>query len=266
VRSRSSCLAPWAVFVAIALFVETSSQTAWAYRPFDGTDADVASDGTFELELGPVQYLHQPDAPALVTPALVLNQGIQKETELVFATNRLQSLGPPPPGQPGMQFQNTGFFTKHVWRSGTLQEATGPSIATEVGPLFPTGPGERNVGAEAATIVSVVTAPATFHFNLVPSLAVDRSFELFVSTIVEGPHEWVVRPVAEVFFDRDWGVGTTFSGLVGAIWRAREGLEFDAAGRAADSGGAAVFEARLGLTWAFSLWSRHESKIEGAGR
>jgi hypothetical protein len=256
-------LASWAVFVAIASFEQTSSRTAWAYRPFDGTDADVAADGTFELELGPVQYLHQPDMPALVTPALVLNQGIGKKTELVFATNHLQLLGTPPPGQPGMQFQNTGFFTKHVWRVGALQEASGPSIATEVGPLFPTGPGERHVGAAADTIVSVVSTAATFHFNLEPSLAVDGSFELFVDTIVEGPHDWVVRPVAEVFVDRDWGAATTYSGLVGAIWRAREGLEFDAAGRVADSGGAAVFEARLGLTWAISLWSRGESKIEG---
>lgn len=32
---------------------------AYAYRPFDGTDASVPDAGEFELELGPVQHLRE---------------------------------------------------------------------------------------------------------------------------------------------------------------------------------------------------------------
>jgi hypothetical protein len=250
--------------VAIALIAETWSLPARAYRPFDGTDAAVAEEGTMELELGPVQFLHQREGNALVAPALVLNQGIQNDTEFVLQTNRIQFLGAAPNGEPQAIYQDTGFFMKHVWRDGALQDASGPSLATEAGPLFPTAPGEHSVGAEVSAILSVVSPAATFHFNVRPMLTVDRSFEFFASTIVEGPKKWVVRPVTEVYFDRDWGAATTASWLVGGIWAAREGLDFDAAVRAADVDGAPEYEVRLGLTWALPLWSEKEAKVEGS--
>lgn len=43
-------------FAALVVFL---SRAAFAYRPFDGTDADVAKEGEFELELGPVHYFRQ---------------------------------------------------------------------------------------------------------------------------------------------------------------------------------------------------------------
>ena len=49
---------------------------ALAYRPFDGTDADVAEYGDFELELGPTQYYREDGRNFLVAPATVLNLGI----------------------------------------------------------------------------------------------------------------------------------------------------------------------------------------------
>lgn len=39
---------------------------ALAYRPFDQTDADVAAPEEVELELGPIQLLHEPGRSQLV--------------------------------------------------------------------------------------------------------------------------------------------------------------------------------------------------------
>jgi hypothetical protein len=70
--------------MAVLLLTGSWSPATWAYRPFDGTDADVAEEGTFELELAPVGYVHQPSYDALVVPSLVLNQGIDDDVELVL--------------------------------------------------------------------------------------------------------------------------------------------------------------------------------------
>lgn len=255
-----------AAFAGLVLAAATWAGPAAAYRPFDGTDADVAEEGTFELELGPVGYLRQSSTDALVVPSLVLNQGIQSDVELVLQTNRLQLLGAAIPGRPPVQYLDTGFFMKHVWRDGGLQDASGPSLATEAGPLFPTGPGQHAVGAIVTTILSMVTPAATFHFNVAPSLTVGRDLDLFASTIIEGPHRWALRPVTEVYVERDFGLATTYSWLLGVIWREREGLELDAGLRAAEVGGTPVIEGRLGLTWALQLWSDRAPKVEGPAR
>jgi len=249
----------------LVLLVATFSRSASAYRPFDGTDADVAEEGTFEIEAGP-GYLHQAAYDALVLPTVVLNLGVQNDTELVLQTNRLHLLGALSPGQPREQYLDTGFFTKHVWRDGALQGAIGPSVATEIGPLFPTGPGPRKLGASAGTIMSVVTPVATFHFNVVPELTVEHHADLFVSAIAEGPQEWTVRPVTEVYLDHDFTVSTTYSWLLGVIWRAREGLELDAGARVADADGSLVIEGRVGVTWAFQVWADRTAQVEGPGR
>jgi hypothetical protein len=76
--------------------------------------------------------------------------------------------------------------------------------------------------------------------------------DVFLGTILEGPFAWTVRPVSEIFTDRPRDGPRTDSLLVGAIWRVREGLSFDAGLRSARVGSEAVHELRLGLTWAFS--------------
>ncbi len=42
--------------ILVILGTVASATNSWAYRPFDGTDADVARVGEFELELGPVNW------------------------------------------------------------------------------------------------------------------------------------------------------------------------------------------------------------------
>jgi hypothetical protein len=79
--------------------------------------------------------------------------------------------------------------------------------------------------------------------------------------VTAAPHEtvatsgdaWAVRPVGEVFVERERDLPTTVSGLVGTIWRASDALSFDAAVRLARAGGVSTTELRVGLTWGFSV-------------
>src|SRR5438067_13836162 len=48
-----------AALAATAALSCWSGGAAWAYRPFDGTDAAVAETGEGEIELGPVEYLRE---------------------------------------------------------------------------------------------------------------------------------------------------------------------------------------------------------------
>jgi hypothetical protein len=47
----------------------------------------------------------------------------------------------------------------------------------------------------------------------------DRDADQFVSTILEGPSQRKVRPVAEIFYEEAFGQSYTLPGLIGAIWQ-----------------------------------------------
>ena len=66
------------------------SASAWAYRPFDSTDADVDQAGEFELELGPVGSLRDGANKYWVAPAVVANFGVKDGYELVLQGQRQQ--------------------------------------------------------------------------------------------------------------------------------------------------------------------------------
>jgi hypothetical protein len=105
---------------------------ASAYRPFDGTDGDVAELHTLELELGPVGYLRAGGVHDFVTGG-VLNYGFARRFELVLQGFDFAPWGGTTPAAPN-KFMDTSVFVKTVLREGCLQEKGGPSVATEVGP------------------------------------------------------------------------------------------------------------------------------------
>src|SRR5262249_9637015 len=104
-----------------------------------------------------------------------------------------------------------------------------------------------------AGIVSQRWEWGTMHFNAATSLTREHHADLFVSTIVEGPNSWTVRPVAEVFFEEEFGQSRTISGLLGAIWKVRDDLSFDVGIRHAVTNGRPVNELKLGMTFGFQL-------------
>jgi len=225
---------------------------ALAYRPFDSTDADVAKAGQAEIELGPAQWLRQGSKRFLQAPALVANVGFSQDRELVLEGRHEMALERET-GEPGSALVDNGASIKQVLRRGVLQESSGPSVATEYGVLLPSVHGERGTGFSIAGIVSQRWQAATVHLNAALARTREHDSDLFLGSIIEGPIRWKVRPVAEVFAERARGGPRVDSVLLGAIWRARDGLSFDAGVRSAQAGGEAIREIRLGLTWAFSL-------------
>ena len=233
----------------IALCLIAWSGPAWAYRPFDGTDAAVAAPGELEIELQPAGRLHEGGNTTLVAPATVINYGLSEGWEAVFEGQGQTLLSPSGP----TSLTSAGAFLKHVLQPGSLQDKTGPSVATEFGVLLPDSTGSSGVGASLAGIVSQRWDWGTIHLNAATALTRDHHADVFLGGIIEGPSKWTIRPVAEFFYEKEFRQSETISGLVGLIWRVRDNLSFDVGLRHALTNGHPVNEIRAGLTFGFPL-------------
>lgn len=244
--ARSTPSRVW-IFLSGVILLHTDA--AFAYRPFDGTDAAVADPGEMEVELQPAGGKSTGGQKTLIAPATVFNYGFAKDWEVVFegrAETPLPTSGP-------TTLTDGGAFLKHVLRSGVLQDQTGPSIATEFGVLLPESVGDTRFGASIATIISQRWDWGTAHLNIAGVLTRDQHAELFTGIILEGPYKWTVRPVAELFYEEEFGQARTFSALIGAIWQVKDNLSFDVGFRHAIVNGTGVNEVRAGLTFGFPM-------------
>jgi hypothetical protein len=236
--------APW-----ICLCITAGCDPAFAYRPFDGTDAAVAEPGELEVELQPAGPRQEQGKNTLIAPWSVLNFGLNDGWEAVFEGRGETPLSPSAP----TELVAAGAFLKRVVVPGSLQDKSGPSVATEFGVLLPDSTGDSGVGASWAGIVSQRWDWGTVHFNAETALTRDHHADVFVGTIIEGPSTWKVRPVSEFFYEKEFGQEETVSGLVGLIWQASDKLSFDLAYRHAVTDGHAVNEVRAGSTFAVPL-------------
>jgi hypothetical protein len=233
----------------IALCLTASSGSAWAYRPFDGTDAAIAAPGELEIELQPAGRLREGGNTTLVAPATVINYGLSEGWEAVVEGQGQTPLSPSGP----TSLTSAGAFLKHILRPGSLQDKTGPSVATEFGVLLPDSTGNSGVGARMAGIVSQRWDWGTIHLNAETALTRDHHADVFLGGIIEGPSKWTIRPVAEFFYEKVFRQSETISGLAGLIWRVRDNLSFDVGLRHALTNGHPVNEIRAGLTFGFPL-------------
>ena len=238
-----------------ALGLVVCTNPALAYRPFDGTDAAVAAKGEVEIELQPAGRLRDESGTSLIAPATVINYGLSTDWEAV-----LEGIGQTPLSPSGpTNLTAAGAFLKGVLVPGSLQGKSGPSIATEFGVLLPDSTGNSGVGASLAAIVSQRWDWGTIHLNAETALTRDHRGDVFLGAIIEGPSKWTVRPVAEIFYENEFGTEYTLSGLIGLIYQVRDGLSFDVAVRHALTNGHPANEIRAGLTFGFplSLFERH---------
>jgi hypothetical protein len=267
-RALSSCaLRQLAVVAAATLVALTPTTAAHAYRPFDGTDADVAETGEFELELGAGYEARHRETSRLDAPTLVLNLGIVRDWEFVVDTKnvvwRRRS------GATADQMTDSDVELKTLLRRGCLQEGSGPSLATEFGVLLPSPNGHAVAGGTANFIASQELGPLLLHLNIGGQRDLERELVLESSLIVE----WRtprVRPVMELGVERVLSKATTFTALTGMIWKVNERLALDLAARLAvtrDNSADAAFvaaapteELRAGLTWTLPVW--HEAEPE----
>jgi len=227
-----------------------------AYRPFDGTDAAVADRGELEIELQPAGRLRDGPDTTLIAPATVFNFGFADNWEAVFEGQLETPLSSSEP----TSLTAAGAFLKHVLRPGSLQDQAGPSVATEFGVLLPGVNADQGFGASWAVIVSQRWDWGTVHVNLQTALTRDHNADVFVDTIIEGPSKWKVRPVAEVFYEEQFGQAKTASALIGLIWQVNDKLAFDLAVRQALTNGRPVNELRAGLTFGFQLWQSDSAR------
>src|SRR5215475_7026500 len=250
---KHTCALPSLVCLCMLMVIAPAS----AYRPFDSTDAAVAEKDKFEIEFQPAGLLKDSSGKTLIAPAARFNYGYTENWEAVLEGRFENPLSPSGPAS----LREAGAFLKGVLREGSLQEKTGPSVATEVGVLLPDSQGPSGFGASVAGIVSQRWDWGAIHLNGVAELTREHHADLFASVIIEGPSKWTVRPVAEIFYERELGKSDTVSGLVGLIWQVREDLSFDIGLRHALTNSHPVNELRAGMTVAFSLPSFSRSKV-----
>src|SRR5438132_1766324 len=222
---------------------------ASAYRPFDGPDAAVAEKGKMEIEMQPAGIFKDVSGTTLIAPAARFNYGLTETWEAVLEGQIEHPLSPSGPSS----VTAAGAFLKGVLREGSLQEKSGVSVATEFGFLLPDSRGDSRLGASLAGIVSQRWDWGSIHLNGAAALSRDHHSDLFIGTIIEGPSKWTVRPVVEVFYEKEFGKSETVSGLVGLIWQVREDLSFDVGVRHAVTNGHPLNEVRAGVSFAFPL-------------
>jgi hypothetical protein len=179
---------------AIGLLLAWTSE-AFAYRPFDGTDAAVADPGEVEIELQPAVAQWSREQNLLIAPAVVYNYGFLENWEVVLEGQLQTPFSPSGP----TNLSASGASLKRVIRPGSLQDQAGPSIAAEFGVLLPDSNGDNRFGATIDAIVSQRWDWGTVHLNNAVELTRDQRGDVFTDLIVEGPSKWVVRPVAEFF-------------------------------------------------------------------
>ncbi len=237
------------ILISAGATVAVYASLAFAYRPFDGTDAAVADFKQVEIEFQPLGWQRDASQRTLIAPGVRFNYGFAERWEIVVEGELDTPLSP---GGVSSLAAN-GVFLKYVVQPGVLQEKTGLSIATEFGALLPGINADRGAGFSLAGIVSQRWDWGTVHLNAEANLTRDQHGEAFLSAILEGPSKWTVRPVAEVFYDKIWTQSESYSGIVGAIWQVRDNLSFDAAFRYGVVNRLPVSEIRAGLTFAFEV-------------
>lgn len=223
---------------------------AFAYRPFDGTDAAVADFGTIEIEVEPAGHLHEKSERTLIAPAVRLNYGLTEKWEAVLEGQWAHGLSA---DTKRSSLVSNGAFLKGVIREGSLQGRSGPSFATELGVLLPGINDEPGVGGSIAGIASQRWPWLTVHLNAAAAITRQRHGDLFFSIIAEGPHDWNVRPVAELSCEREFRGLRATSGLVGAIWQVRDNVAIDVGLRAARINDHPLNEVRAGVTFSFAV-------------
>jgi hypothetical protein len=245
-----SCRHCWSAVVVVTCWVHAAA----AYRPFDGTDADVAGSREVELEIGPAGYHREGTTQFIVAPALVANYGFLPGFEAVIEGRQDILLSRP---RYSSQLRDVAFSIKSLLRSGSLQGGRGLSVALEVGLLLPGS--ESRFGTHVGSIFSLQLPAVTFHLNLANNILYSLRYEAAASLIIEGPEPWRLRPVAELLIEREFGAsrfsrGFAESLLVGGIGRCTDSVSFDLGARYGRADGEHEEEIRAGLTWAFLPW------------
>jgi len=230
-------------FILVLLSLAAWPYSAFAYRPFDSTDAAVAEMGKWEVELAPLNWRHTDDGAQWIAPALILNYGFAPRWEVVIeGRNTVFDRG-------GDEFSDAAVSVKTVIREGSFQDKSGVSLGSEFSVLLPGIRADDGAGLEWTLLASHRQDWGAWHFNLGPMLTRDGRGGMVAGGILEGPQSWPVRPVAEIRFEKSFGGEEMIAGLVGLIIPVRDGLALDIGLRHAREGGRPDEQLRAGVTF-----------------
>ena len=121
--------------------------------------------------------------PTLFAPDLVFNYGIGERWELVLQGRLAHELLP---DLQGPNLVDNGVFLKGVVREGSLQDKSGPSVATEFGLLLPSTRDEPGTGASLAVILSQRWRTLTLHLNAEVAMTRRQFVDTAYSVIAAG--------------------------------------------------------------------------------
>jgi hypothetical protein len=232
--------------IALAAAALLPAPQAFAYRPFEGTDAGVAALHKLEVEMAPLQYLRIGDERFLASPEVNVTYGAGSGFEFGAEARRLMLMNPDPDGAKP-KIDEARLTAKRLLRPGSAQDKKGWSVAAEGSLLLPSA-AQRRLGAGLLLVASQSWEDFALHVNGEVSKTRDGETGRLASLIGEGPSRWGVRPVAEAAWEGDTGEPTLRTLLLGLIWQTRAGLAMDL-GYVFGYSDERVAELRLGVTW-----------------
>lgn len=205
--------------LALLLLCLAPATSAQAYL-IDTNDAMVVEHGSMALELQPIGYLQTligDEEHYLVVPSAQLYWGLAEGWDVLYLTRGFGLLDDAMGDSPYAIAEQMIAF-RAMLRDGAYsdEEAEGPSVTLQVGVLLPGIEAETGAGASVALLFAQQWDAGTLHLNAWANLTQARTFELFLSAVMEGPPDWSVRPTVEVYFDVDDGE-PYLSGLLGAV-------------------------------------------------
>ena len=241
--------------IAAACVLMLPASHAWAYRPFESTDAAVEETNELEVQLGYFVLKRIEGKTIPFIPQVELDYGILGRFELEGEFEVEES-----PDE-GIQLDDPEIEFKGLLREGVLQKKSGPSIALEMGLLLPsTEEEERDLGFKGFGILSERLSFFTCHINLGGGLnREDRNPFALWGVIGEVAVNPTFRFVGEFNGEHPEGESYDNSGLLGFIWYSKElNSYFDVGVRKGISGEEADWELTTGVTFSFSFGSSDE--------
>lgn len=230
---------------AVASLAWLMADPAWAYRPYDSTDADVADDDEVEIEFGWQETDF--DRESANGGRVVFNLGIGRDREMVIEGGWVHMRSSS--GDSSSAIEGVGAFLKQIHRRGSLQGESGFSLASECGFRLPTRSEEIGAGGECLLVASHEISALAIHINAGLAYETDHRWSRSVGLIIEGAGARRLKPGIEVLHEQSEGSHSELWVLAGMTWAASDAYAFDFAHRWAIQPSTDSYEWRLGLTW-----------------
>ena len=256
-------------FFAVPIILVLAGGTPSVCRAYlmDAFDARVADYGTLEIEVQPAGYFLVDSEGLqhyLVAPSIILYLGFAERLDLVVASRGFLLLNEVE-GLQAYHSRESAVSLRWLLLEGAYNDGEGPSLAIQTGVLLPNFGVDptQSVGAQVGALFAQTTDMGTVHVNQWISRTAWESWDLFVPVAYEGPGDWPVRPLVEVWLDYDTHPelgGTLLSLLLGAYVDLSETLTVGAGVRHANwSGEYSELEVRLSLWWQLPIWESEPS-------